>query len=217
MLGQELGMLIEVFIPALVTMFVILDPIGLMPIFAVLTRDGGHVYQCKMARRSVLVASVVLVLSFFFGDGVLKLFGITIPAFRIAGGILLFATALEMIFEFSAKHRKKTAEDASLENAAVLDDVAVVPLAFPLLAGPGAITTTILLSSSHQGNITAQIIVVVALLLLMTGTYVLFRVSGRMMQLLGETVTSVITRLLGVILAALAIQFVIDGVKGALV
>ncbi|MDA5193426.1 MarC family protein [Govanella unica] len=209
-------MLLDIFIPALVTLFVILDPIGLMPIFAVMTKHGGEAYQRSMALRSTVVATIVLVLAFFFGDMVLRLFGITIPAFRIAGGVLLFATALEMIFEFSAKHRKKTAEEASHDHPAH-EDISVVPLAFPLMAGPGAITTTILLSSSHQGNLSAQLVVVAALLIVMFGTYLFYRVSGRVMELLGETVTSVITRLLGVILAALAVQFIIDGVKGALI
>lgn len=207
-------MLADVFIPALVTLFVIMDPIGIMPIFAVMTKHGSPAYQRSMALRGTVVATVVLVLAFFFGDAVLKVFGITIPAFRIAGGILLFATALEMIFEFSAKHRKTTAAEAVQEQH---EDISVVPLAFPLLAGPGAITTTILLSSAHQGNLSAQLVVVLALLIVMGVSFVLFRMSGRLIELLGETVTSVITRLLGVILAALAIQFVIDGVRGALV
>lgn len=208
-------MIFDVFIPALVTLFVILDPIGLMPIFAVMTKDGGEPYRRRMALRSTVIATVVLVLAFFFGDNILKIFGITIPAFRIAGGILLFATSLEMIFEFSAKHRKNTAEVAVQEHPEH-EDISVVPLAFPLMAGPGAITTTILLSSAHQGNLSAQLVVVVALLIVMVATFGLYLVSGRVMQLLGVTVTSVITRLLGVVLAALAVQFVIDGIRVAL-
>jgi multiple antibiotic resistance protein len=207
--------LINVFIPAFVTLFVIIDSVGLMPIFAALSRDMEAAHRRVMAIRGSLVATGVLLLFALLGDALLSTFGITLAAFRIAGGLLLFSTAFEMIFEFRAKRRSRTAECATTERPKVADDISVVPLAIPFIAGPGAITTVILLMTERDGNLMHQGVVIAALLSVMAITYVLLELSGWFVRFAGTTMTTVITRLLGIILAALAVQFIIDGVREA--
>lgn len=204
----------EIFLPAFVTLFVIVDPLGLMPIFAVTTEGGGRLHRRRMALRGTGIATGILLLFALLGESILDVFGITLAAFRIAGGVLLFATALEMIFEFRAKRRSHTAESAV--HAPPPDDISVYPLAIPLLAGPGAITSIILLTSPHAGDWLATGLVIAALLLVMVISLLLFALSGPLMKLLGATVAQIITRLLGVILAALAVQFIIDGIAATI-
>ncbi len=210
-----LDLIVTVFVPALITLLVIIDPVGLVPIFASLTKGSSVAHRHSMALRGSLTATVILVLAFFFGDTLLSVFGITIPAFRIAGGILLFVTAFEMIFELPVKRRRQTTDTLPLDHPETEDDISVVPLAIPLISGPGAITTVILLASTYQDNYVAQGTVVVALLLTMLVTYGLFLAAAPVMRVLGDTLGTVITRLLGVVLAALAIQFIIDGVRAS--
>ncbi len=200
------------FIHALVTLFVVIDPVGLVPMFGILTAEGDAPYRRRMAWRSVVIATVVLVLFAFGGPGLMGVFGITMPAFRIAGGLLLFAIAFEMLFELRTKRRSGHAS-ATAEDHHGPEDVSAFPLAIPFLAGPGAITSIILLMGMAGGAPAKIGLLFAALAAVMVVCLVLFLASGRMMGLLGETVTTVVTRMLGLVLAALAVQYVIDGVR----
>lgn len=200
------------FVHALVTLFVVIDPVGLLPIFATLTADGDDGYRRRMAVRAVIIAVMVLTFFAFGGPDLLSVFGVTMPAFRIAGGLLLFVTAFEMLFEFRAKRRGDRASTARDEHHAP-EDVSAFPLAIPFLAGPGAITSMILLMGEAEGSIVNIAILFGALSVVMATALALFLGSKRMMKLLGATVTTVVTRMLGLVLAALAVQYVIDGVR----
>lgn len=191
-------------ISAFATLFVIIDPIGLMPVFIALTPGATATQRRAIALRGCLIAFGILALFAFFGEAVLGFVGISMPAFRIAGGVLLFLTALDMLFERRTKRREDKVE--------AINDPSVFPLAIPLIAGPGSIATIILLSSNApdiQGRFmilgTAFVVILVMLLLFMAGTL--------LERLLGKTGINVVTRLLGMLLAALSIQFILDGLK----
>ncbi len=206
----------DVVLPAFATFFVIIDPLGLTPIFVALTRGQPVSARRRTGRNAVLLAAGVLLLFAFFGEAILKLFGITIPAFRIAGGILLFMIAAEMLFEKRAERRQKTVthKEPPHEYRAV-DDSWVFPLGIPLIAGPGAITSVILLMGKHAGDGVAQAVVVTVLLAVLALTWLLFFMVSHAERFLSETAVRAISRLLGIILAALAVQFVLTGLKGA--
>ncbi len=191
-------------ITALVTMFVVIDPIGMAPLFLALTTGMTPAQRRRIALRAVCVAFLILSLFAFFGEALLGFVGISMPAFRIAGGILLFLTALDMLFQRRTKRREDQAgEDES-------DDPSVFPLAIPLIAGPGAIASMILLTGERPGGegmamvlgITALVLVLMVLILM---------ASSYLDRLIGKTGIDVITRILGMLLAALSVQFVLDG------
>jgi multiple antibiotic resistance protein len=208
--------MITMLIPAFVTLFVIIDPIGLVPIFAVLTAKGDHSYRRDMAFKGVLVASAVLFLSALLGETILKVFGISMPAFRIAGGLLLFLVSVEMIMEYRSVRRTGMADKRVAEEQGRLEDVSAFPLAIPFIAGPGSITTVILITSAHPGNWRMEAAILGILVVIMALCYVLLRLSEKIMALLGTTVTGVLSRLLGVITAAISVQFIIDGVRAVM-
>lgn len=194
---------------ALVTLFVTIDPVGLAPMFMVLTAGFGPVARRQTAVRAAVTATAILVAFALIGESLLYFLGISLPAFRIAGGLLLFAIAFEMVFE-----RRVERKAARVEAAAGQDDLhhlAIFPLAIPLTSGPGAISATILLSSQAPGP--WGLIGLIAAIVLMVGAcFAVFLLAGRIERVLGETGRIVVSRLLGVILAALAVQFVADGV-----
>ncbi|MGV6848104.1 MAG: MarC family protein [Marinibacterium sp.] len=194
-------------ITAFATLFVIIDPIGLTPVFLALTRDMDKTARRRIAARSCGVAVAVLTLFALFGDAVLGFVGISMPAFRVAGGILLFLTALDMLFERRGKRREGQAEQAVPDHA---DDPSVFPLAVPLIAGPGSIATMILLAGQTP-DWTGSALAVGVMLVVIAICYILFLSSGLLERLLGPTGVNVITRLLGMLLAALSVQFVMDG------
>jgi len=196
------------FITAIVTLFVVIDPIGLAPVFVSLTAGAPAVERRAIARRAVSIALGLLILFGLFGEAVLGFVGISMPAFRIAGGILLFLTALDMLFERRNPRREDQAEGAR-------PDPSVFPLATPLIAGPGAIASIILLTG-RAGNSGALAAVFLALLIVLAAVLVMFLAAGLLERALGRTGTNVTTRLLGMLLAALSVQFVIDGLSGAL-
>lgn len=201
------------FITAFVTLFVIIDPVGLTPLFAALTQGDPQTHRRAVALRACLIAFGILALFTLFGEAVLGFVGISMPAFRIAGGILLFLTALDMLFERRSKRREdKAGEEESLP------DPSVFPIAIPLIAGPGAIATMILLTGQTASGLemAAVLGVMVAVLLVVL---TLFLSAGMIERALGHTGIVVVTRLLGMLLAALSVQFVIDGLRniGALV
>lgn len=191
-------------ITAFITLFVIIDPIGLSPLFVALTKGEDPAHRRGIAIRATLIAGGLLVLFAFFGESVLGFAGISMPAFRIAGGFLLFLTALEMLFERRTKRRKG---QANSEN-----DPSVFPLATPLIAGPGSIATMILLTGEAGGDwaVIGAVMLVLAVVLLLV--FLAFMSASLLERALGDTGTNVVSRLLGMLLAALSVQFVIDGI-----
>ncbi len=206
--------------PAFATLFVIIDPLGLTPMFAALTAGMSEKARRLVAWRSVTLSFGVLLVFAVFGEGVLKLMGISLPAFRIAGGMLLFVMALEMLFEKRSERRRRNVEEATHEAAAITEDaderaedVWVFPLGIPLIAGPGAITSVILLMDAHAGHFWEQLVIVLILVIVLAVTLGMLLMVVRFGDLLSETATRAISRILGMILAALAVQFVITGLK----
>lgn len=200
----------EIIISAFVTLLVTIDPAGLAPLFLGVTTGMSRAQRRIVALRATLIAVAIMVVFAIAGSAILAVFGITLAAFRVAGGLLLFWIAFEMIFEKRQERHENAAERAISDDRA--RSVAVFPLAIPLIAGPGAISATILLSSEFSGPVerSALIAIIVSIIAL---TYMVFLLAERVDRLLGETGRSVLTRLLGVILSALAVQFVADGIK----
>ena len=198
---------LALYIPAFVTLFVIIDPIGLAPLFVALTQGMTARQRRKVAVRACLVALGLLTLFGVAGEAVLNFLGISMPAFRIAGGVLLFLTALDMLFERRAQRRQGQADSAHPE------DPSVFPLAIPLIAGPGAIASMILLTGQEGGEALHVLAVHVVMLLVLLVVFLLFMLAAPLERLLGPTGINVVTRLLGMLLAALSVQFVIDGLR----
>lgn len=192
-----------------IVLLVVIDPIGLAPIFAGLTRGQDRAQQRRQAWHGTLLAAAILITFFLIGDIMLRLLNIGLPAFRIAGGLLLFLVAIDMIFARRSGVRSTTLREQA--EAAGKDDVSVFPLAFPLISGPGALTTVLLMAGTWATI--PQFIGMLLLLVLVLGlTLVLLLSAPLIMRLLGETGTNVIGRLLGLVLAALAVQYVLDGI-----
>ena len=198
-------------ISAFVTLFVIVDPIGLTPLFLAMTQGMTQAQRRAIGLRACIIAALLLTLFAAFGEAVLGFVGITMPAFRIAGGILLFLTALDMLFERRSKRREDKAED-QVEEQMEHHDPSVFPLAIPLIAGPGAIASMILLAGQVPG-IGGLAMVVGVMLAILALLFTLFLVAGVFERLLGKTGIVVVTRLLGMLLAALSVQFVLDGLR----
>lgn len=192
---------------AFVTLFLIIDPVGLAPVFLALTQGRSAGDRRSIGLRACLVAAVVLALFGLFGGNILSFVGISMPAFRIAGGALLFLTALDMLFERRTKRREGQAEH-ELDS----DDPSVFPLATPLIAGPGSIATIILLTGqAADPALVDRVLPILVMLAVVALTWVSFLASGLLERLLGATGIQVVTRLLGMLLAALSVQFVLDG------
>ncbi len=194
-------------ITAFATLFVVIDPPGLVPLFIALTQGMDAAHRRRLAGRACVIAAVLLTMFGLAGETVLGFIGISMPAFRIAGGILLFLTALDMLFERRTQRREGQHPDPN-------HDPSVFPLATPLIAGPGAIATMILLVGKSGPGWVGTTAVMALMLAMMLATYLFFLASPFLERLLGRTGTIVITRLLGMLLAALSVQFVIDGVRG---
>ncbi len=201
---QEFDAIINAFITLLVTV----DPVGLAPIFLGLTQGLNRKERYAVAIRATLIATILLLLFLVIGKGILDTLGITIHAFRVAGGLLLFYIAFEMVFAKRIERKEKASETAVTKDH--IANIAVFPLALPLIAGPGAISATILLSTGMPGvegkGILAAVIVAVTALVMLS-----FMAAELIDKYLGETGRTILTRLLGVLLAALSVQFVVDG------
>ena len=206
--------MIELFLSAFVTLFVVIDPPGCAPIYAGLTAGATPVHKRAMALRACVIAGAILLLFALFGEQLLAALHIELDAFRIAGGIMLFLIALDMVFEKRTQRREARAE--SLQKTPEIEDVSVFPMAMPMLAGPGAIASIMLLVGSAEG-VTGTIVVLAALLVVLVLTLLALWAASPLMRLVGARVEAVITRLLGVLLAALAAQYVIDGLRGSFV
>ncbi len=194
-------------ITAFATLFVVIDPPGLVPLFIALTRGMAPDRRRAMARRACGIAAFLLAVFAIAGESILGFVGISMPAFRIAGGILLFLTALDMLFERRTQRREG-------QQAEPDHDPSVFPLATPLIAGPGAIASMILLVGQAGPGWLGTVTVIGLMLAMMAVTWAFLLASPPIERLLGRTGTIVITRLLGMLLAALSVQFVIDGVRG---
>ena len=205
--------MIELFLSAFVTLFVIIDPPGCAPIFAGLTRDCPPPERRTMAVRSVMIAAGILVFFAVFGEDLLRVLGIGLPAFRIAGGIMLFLIALEMVFERRTARRENRAQEVSATED--VPDISVFPMAIPMIAGPGSIASVMLLVGRSEG-LDQTLVVFAALAAVLLLTLLALLAAGAMMRLLGHKMEAMLTRLLGVLLAALAVQFVITGIRGAI-
>ena len=210
----DLGQLTEIALPAFATLFVAIDPIGLVPIFMALTAHADLHARRRIAWRAIVTATVLLLAFALFGKALLGHLGISLPAFQIAGGLLLFMLAVEMLFEKRNERRGRSASEAEQEDPTG-DDVAIFPLGVPLICGPGAIASVILLVGEHEGDYTGQAIVIGVMLAVLVLTGALFFLANRFGRLAGQTFTKAMTRVLGMILAALAVQFVITGLANA--
>jgi multiple antibiotic resistance protein len=204
---------LEFAISALVTLLVVLDPVGITPSFLAVTDGLSKRYRREVALRACLIAGAILIGAALFGDWLLRQLGITLPAFRIAGGLLLFAVAFEMVLGLRLQRASKDAEQAAEEH---LHNMAAFPLAIPLLAGPGAITATILLAGQAAYRPVWLAVLCGVVVLAMAACMVAFLAAERIGKLIGTTGNVVLSRLLGVILAALAVQYVVDGTRMAL-
>ena len=199
----------ELFFSAFVTFFVVIDPPGCAPIFAGLTSGADAAHRRSMALRSVAIAAAILLFFALLGEDLLEKLGITLAAFRIAGGIMLFLIALEMVFERRTARREHRAQEVSASPEA--EDISVFPMAIPMIAGPGSIASAMLLMARSNG-LAESLTVIAALGTILLLTLLALLAAGPLMRLIGHKVEAMITRLLGVILAALAAQFVIDGI-----
>jgi multiple antibiotic resistance protein len=197
-------------IAAFTTMFIIMDPPGLVPVFIALTQGMSAEQRRAIAVRACIVAGGLMILFLFVGEAVLGFIGISMDAFRIAGGILLFLTALDMLFQ---RRQARRADNAAEGQAEHQDDPSVFPLAMPLIMGPGAITTIILLAGNATSAVDFGAIAAVLMAVLLI-TFLAFLAAPMIERGLGKTGLNIVTRLLGMLLAALAVQFVLDGLRG---
>ena len=209
--------MLELFVSAFITLFVVIDPPGCAPIYAGLTHGATPAQRRSMAIRACAIAAVILVVFALFGQDLLGALHIELDSFRIAGGLMLFMIAIDMVFEKRTKRREQRAEKVMAEHEGPeVEDVSVFPMAMPMLAGPGAIASVMLLESTAQGP-EGTLIVLAALGAVMILTLLALIAASPLMKLFGARVEAVITRLLGVLLAALAAQYVIDGLRGSFV
>lgn len=193
-------------ITAFVTLLVVIDPVAIAPIFLALTPGMNTKQRARIALRAVLVAGLLLALFAFFGKAVLGFVGISMPAFRVAGGILLFLTAMDMLFERRTKRREDSSEVEIEEH----NDPSVFPMAIPLIAGPGAIASVILLVGEKPGGEGLLTILGITAVILFI-MYIMLRLSSGLERAMGKVAINVVTRVLGMLLAALSVQFVLDG------
>ncbi len=212
-------MVIELLFSTFTTLFVTIDPVGVLPLFVAMAAPLGRDQAVRLATRSVLISTGVLLFFAVAGNALLSALQVTIDAFRIAGGVLLLVIAIEMVFERRAKRRAANANDAinngNTETGQDWSSLAIFPLAIPLLAGPGAMTSLLLLSADYSlGNV--EYWLVLAMVVVIMGiTWLLFTLGGALAHFLTPQVIQIMSRILGVILAALAVEFVLDGLKGA--
>jgi multiple antibiotic resistance protein len=205
--------MIELFTTAFITLLVIIDPPGCAPIFASLTSGTAAAHRRRMAIRSALVAWSILMFFALLGEPLLRTLGISLSAFRLAGGIMLFMIALDMVFERRTERREERAEE--LKGTPEADDISVFPMAIPMIAGPGSIASIMLLTARAEGTVEG-LVVLGAMTAVIVLTLLALLAAGPLMKFIGVNLEAMITRILGVILAALAAQFVLDGLERSL-
>ncbi len=202
----------QLFLSAFITLFVVIDPPGCAPIYAGLTKGADGAQRRNMAIRATLIAAVILLVFALFGEELLGALHIELDSFRIAGGLMLFWIAFEMVFEKRTQRREERAERVAATPE--VEDVSVFPMAIPMLAGPGAIAAIMLLMNEAEG-LNGKFMVLGALSSVLLITMLALIAAGPIMRLFGDKVEAAITRVLGVLLAALAAQYVIDGLRGS--
>lgn len=209
--------MLEIFIGSLVTFFVVIDPPGCTPLFTTLTQDMPLNWRHYMAWKSVAIATCILFGFAFGGEWVLDKLHVSLDAFRIAGGLLLFIIALDMLFETRTQRREARNEKVLEERRAhpgEHEDISVFPLAIPLIAGPGSIASIMLLFAKHD-DIMARVAVLAGVGVNLAMTLGVFLVAARVSHMMSATAAAIVTKVFGIILAALAAQFTIDGIKSA--
>jgi MarC family membrane protein len=206
-------MLLNYAVSALLTLFVVVDPIGLAPTFLAVTHGLPRSARRSVAARASFIAGAILIGAVLVGDWLLVKLAISLAAFRIAGGLLLFSIASEMVLGVRMRREGETAEQALEEH---VRNIAAFPLAIPLLAGPGAITATVLLAGQADGDWLRLGVLVATVILVAAACLAVFLFAERISGLLGNSGNIVLSRLLGVLLAALAVQYVVDGVRAIL-
>ena len=206
-------MALNFLVSALVTLLVVVDPVGLVPTFIGITDGLSASLRREVALRATLIAGAILIGAALIGDWLLATLAISLSAFRIAGGLLLFSIATEMVFGVRMRREGEAAEQAVEERAR---NIAAFPLAIPLMAGPGAITATVLLSGRAEGSLLLLALLIAVVALVAAACFLAFLSAGRLGRLLGVTGNIVLSRLLGVLLAALAVQYVVDGIRSVL-
>jgi multiple antibiotic resistance protein len=205
--------MIELFVSSLITFFVVIDPPGCAPIYAGLSAGASAAHRRAMAFRAVGVAAAILLVFALVGEDLLRGLGISLASFRIAGGIMLFLIALEMVFEKRTQRREDRA--AKVADDPEVEDVSIFPMAMPMIAGPGSIASVMLLMAKNDG-LQRTLVVLAALATILALTLIALLAAAPLMRFLGAKIEAVITRLLGVLLAALAVQFVMDGLQVSL-
>ena len=203
--------MIETIATAFTTLFVIVDPIAVAPIFIGLTEGNSDAERRAMAIKAITIAAVTLVIFALVGEIFLKSLGVTLAAFRIAGGVLLFILAIEMVFAHQSGIRTTTSGEE--QEAIKKKDVSVFPLGIPLIAGPGAMASVILLMGEHPVDVVRQGIIIAVLLAVLALSLAMLLVATRIVKYLGVTGVNVISRVFGIILGALAVQYILDGLK----
>ncbi len=198
-----------------IALLVILDPAGTATIFAGLTHGATPAQRQRLALRGVGIAGVTLLLFAFAGEILLRALGIGLPAFRIAGGVLLLLLAIDMLFAHRLGFQRLT--EGENREAGRADDISVFPLAIPLIAGPGALTTMVLLMGRTGGELTAQMTLIGVLVVVLVITLGVLLAANRVVSVLGQTGVNVVSRILGILLAALAVQLILDGVNAGIV
>ena len=198
--------MLEIFLQYFVLYFVVIDPIGTTPLFLVVTKGLNAKDKNKVAFEGVLIATIVLLFFAFFGNYVLKYLGISFPAFTIAGGVILFLIALEMLFDIRSERKKRSINDKR-------DKISIFPIAIPLLAGPAAITSVILTISQAEGSYSLLIINIICLISVIFVSFVILRVFTKFQKFINEKIINIFSRVIGIILAALSIQYILDGIK----
>ncbi len=194
-------------------LFVVVEPVSLVPMFAALTADGDASYRRRVALKASLLSGIILIGFALGGQWLLQYLGISVAAFKIGGGVLLLLLSIDMVFARRSGMRSTTVREQ--DEARLREDISVFPLAFPLIAGPGAMATLVLIAGETSGNptlFTGLIGIVVALMLIVL---LLLLLSGQVMRVLGVTGANMVSRIFGVILVAMAIQYVVDGIKAA--
>jgi multiple antibiotic resistance protein len=198
---------------AFTTFFATIGPVDAAAVFAALTPNATPRQRRVMAIKGTLIAAAVLIVFMLFGNDLLAHMGITLAAMRTAGGILLLLIAIDMVFARHSGGTSATADES--EEAGHKADISVFPLATPMIAGPGAMGAVVLLTAESQGDLERQAVVMAALLAVLALTFLLLLIAGGVQRVLGVTGSNVITRVVGVLLAALAVQFIFDGIAAS--
>ncbi|GIL39644.1 MarC family protein [Roseiterribacter gracilis] len=204
--------MLDLALNSFITLFVIIDPVGLIPIYQGLAQKAGWRLRGHLALRGVGIGGGVLLLFAVAGDPLLHALGVSLPAFRAAGGAMLFLIGLEMMFQRRTQRRSRSADAVEETHP---EDVSIFPLAMPLIAGPGAITSVMLMMGRAQHDWRAQAVVIGTLIAVLAITYATFAASNRLSKLVGPTLSEVLTRLLGIILAAVGVEYLVGGLYGA--